>query len=239
MWYAMQVAKLSVPLAFNFLTFLSPDVYDTTVFYAFLGQYIKFTSLGQWFDWLFPTFILVPVCATLFNLYGKVKSCVGFGGVIDDDDDENESGYGTGSWREGRDLIERELQGHSSLGRIGGSSGDRSHVPNNPNNRTAPALRVPPEERQRTLGQPASSHAVDRQSRQEVDPENENFFEAFGHRVRNTMDTISPPKWFQNVGEGIKRPKWMGGNDEAESSRDGNDFTRWFAGGRQEGRVRL
>jgi hypothetical protein len=72
-----------------------------------------------------------------------------------------------------------------------------------------------------------------------VEPEDENFFEAFGHRVRNTMDTISPPKWFQNVGEGIKRPKWMGSSDEAGSSRSGNDFTRWFGGGRQEGRVRL
>jgi hypothetical protein len=240
MWYAMQVAKLSVPLAFNFLTFLSPDVYDKTVFYDFLGQYIKFTSLGEWFDWLFPTFILVPVCATLFNLYGKVKNCIGFGGVIDDDDEENESGYGTGSWREGRDLIERELQGHSSLGRLGASAANRSHVPNNPNNRTAPTLTVPPEERHRTLGQSTASRPrVDRQPRREVEPEDENFFEAFGHRVRNTMDTISPPKWFQNVGEGIKRPKWMGSSDEAGSSRSGNDFTRWFGGGRQEGRVRL
>jgi hypothetical protein len=240
MWYAMQVAKLSVPLAFNFLTFLSPDVYDTTVFYKFLGQYIKFTPLGLWFDWLFPTFILVPVCATLFNLYGKVKNCIGFGGVIDDDDEENETGYGTGSWREGRDLIERELQGHSSLGRLGASGGTRSHVPNNPNNRTAPTLTVPPEERYRTLGQStASQPGVDRQARQEVEPGDENFFEAFGHRVKNTIDTISPPKWFQNVGESIKRPKWVGGNDEAESSRSGSDFTRWFGGGRQEGRVRL
>jgi hypothetical protein len=240
MWYAMQVAKLSVPLAFNFLTFLAPEVYEPTVFYDFLGQYIKFTSLGAWIDWIFPTFILVPVSATLFNLYGKVKNCVGFGGVIDDDDEDNESGYGTGSWREGRNLIERELQGHSSLGRLGASAPARHHVPNNPNNRNAPALSVPPEERHRTLGQPTASRtSVDRQQRREMEPEDENFFEAFGHRVRNTVDTVRTPKWLQNVGEGIKRPKWMGGNDETAPGRSGPDFTRWFGGGRQEGRLRL
>jgi len=154
MWYAMQVAKLSVPLSFNFLTFLAPDIYEDTVFYNFLGQLIKLTQLGAWFDWLFPTFILVPVCATLFNLYGKVKSCIGYGGVIDDDDEEeNESGYGTGSWREGRDLIERELQGHSSLGSL---AADRHHVPNNPNNRAAPTVSVPAAQR-RALGQASAS----------------------------------------------------------------------------------
>jgi len=240
MWYAMQVAKLSVPLAFNFLTFLAPEVYTPTVFYDFLGQHIKFTPLGDWFDLLFPTFILFPVCATLFNLYGKVKNCIGFAGVIDDADEDNESGYGTGSWREGRDLIERELQGHSSLGRLWASAPDRRHVPNNPNNRNAPALSVNPEERHRTLGHgTASRPSLDHQQGREVEPEDENFFEAFGHRARNTMDTLQTPKWLQSVGEGIRRPKWMGGNDEGAPSRSGLDFTRWFGGGRSEGRVRL
>ncbi|KAH8658765.1 LMBR1-like membrane protein-domain-containing protein [Tricladium varicosporioides] len=244
MWYAMQVAKLSVPLSFNFMTFLLPETYTKTVFFDFLGHYIVLTPLGTWFDWLFPAFILIPVCATLFNLYGKVKNCVGFGGVIDDDDEENESGYGTGSWREGRDLIERELQGHSSLGRLGYSSSDhRSHVPNNPNNRLAPTVTVPPAERHRSLGSaPASTSrsSIDPQQRSQTEPEDENFFEAFGHRIKNTFDTVQTPKWLQNVGEGFKKPKWMGGDDEGDSSgssRGGNDITRWF--GRQEGRVRL
>jgi len=243
MWYAMQVAKLSVPLSFNFLTFVSPRVYVDTVFYQFLGKLIVLTPLGGWFDTLFPVFILLPVCATLFNLYGKVKRCVGFGGVIEDEeDDENEDGYGTGSWREGRDLIERELQGHSSLGRLGDTPVDRrSNVPNNPNNRIAPTITVPPAERHRSLGQPSTSRSiVDPQPRREVAPEDENFFEAFGHRVKNTVDTIQTPKWLQNVGEGIKKPKWMGGEDSSptQPSRSGSDFTSWF-GGRQDGRVRL
>lgn len=239
MWYALQVAKLSVPLSFNFLTFLSKDVYTETVFYHFLGKLINLTSLGEWFDYLFPTFIIVPVCATLFGLYGKVKTCFGYGGFIDDDDEEDESGYGTGSWREGRDLIERELQGHSSLGRLPAS--DRRTVPNNPNNRNAPAISVPPADR-RALGQASSSRPnLNTQQPATTTPEDENFFEAFGHRVKNTFDTVQTPKWLQNVGDGIKKPKWMGGDDDgAGPARSGSDFTSWFAGRQgQEGRVRL
>ncbi|KAE8448142.1 hypothetical protein EG329_009746 [Mollisiaceae sp. DMI_Dod_QoI] len=242
-WYALQVAKLSVPLSFNFLTFLSPDIYMDTVFYDFLGNFIRLTDLGTWFDWLFPCFILVPVCAAIFNLYGKVANCTGFGGVIDDDEEENESGYGTGSWREGRDLIERELQGHSSLGRLAQSSTDRrTQVPNNPNNRTAPSLSVPRAERASSPGQASTTRPVaNAQQLGPKDSEDENFFEAFGHRVRNTFDTMQTPKWFQNVGEGVKRPKWMGGNGDssnAEPGGGGDGFTKWF-GGSRDGRVRL
>ncbi|PBP28840.1 LMBR1 domain-containing protein [Diplocarpon rosae] len=237
MWYAMQVAKLSVPLAFNFLTFLAPDIYNETVFYQFLGKLIKLTPLGERFDWIFPTFILIPVCATLFNLYGKVKRCIGCSGVMDDDDDENESGYGTGNWREGRDLIEQELQGHSSLGNL---HADRPHLPNISNERASPNISLPPH--RRALGQvstPASRPGVEQQQRDTM-PEDESIFEAFGHRVKNTFDTVQTPKWLQDVGGGIKRPKWMGGDDaEGEPSQSGTDFFRWLAGRREEGRVRL
>jgi len=237
MWYAMQVAKLSVPLAFNFITFLDPDIYEPTVFFQFLGILINFSPFGAWFNWLFPAFILVPVCATLFGLYGKVSRCIGYsGGVMDDDEEDNEVGYGTGSWREGRDLIEREIQGGSSLGRLA----DRHHVPNNPNNRAAPTVSIPPE-RRRPLGQASASRpSVDPQQRAGRVPEDETFLEGFAHRVKNTFDTVQAPKWFKDVGEGIKKPKWMGGNEEEEPSRSGSDFTRWFGGSQsQEGRVRL
>ncbi|CAG8949447.1 hypothetical protein HYFRA_00005077 [Hymenoscyphus fraxineus] len=235
MWYAMQVAKLSVPLSFNFITFLLPDTYERTVFFKFLGKYVELTPLGTWFNLLFPTFVLIPVFATLFGLYGKVKNCVGFGGVIEDEDEENESGYGTGSWREGRDLIERELQGASSLGRLANNE-RRLHVPDNPNNRPAPILSVPAAER-RALGQSSSSRP---RASQSSEPEEENFFEAFGHRFKNTMDTVQTPKWLQNVGDGFKRPKWMGGDaEEREPSPSGGDISRWFGGSGSSGRVRL
>ncbi|RDW83360.1 hypothetical protein BP5796_04851 [Coleophoma crateriformis] len=239
-WYAMQVAKLSVPLSFNFLTFLAPDVYMDTVFYKFLGKLINLTPLGSWFDWLFPMFILFPVCATLFNLYGKTKRLIGMDGVIDDDEDENQSGYGTGSWREGRDLIERELHGHSSLPRLSNGNGAASRSATGtsaPSSRLAPTLSVPPaERRQAATSSPRPS--LDRQQRQAVAPEEENFLEAFGHRVKNTLDTVQTPRWLQNMGEGITRPKWMGGDGEGEPSRSDSSFTRLF-GGRQDGRVRL
>jgi hypothetical protein len=241
MWYAMQVAKLTVPLSYNFVTFLDDKIYKETVFFDFLGSLIEYSKLGTWFDDLFPILILVPVCATLFNLYGKVKSCIGYGGVIDDEDEENDTGYGTGTWREGRDLIERELQGGSSLARLPGT-GDRRSVPNNPNNRSAPSLSIPAAERARSIGQPSASASTPalrtrpEQQRQATEPEDENFFEGFAHRVKNTFDTVQTPKWLQ---EGLKRPKWMGGDEnEGRPSRSGSDFTSWF-GGRQEGRVRL
>ncbi|KLU83985.1 LMBR1 domain-containing protein [Magnaporthiopsis poae ATCC 64411] len=92
-WYASQVARLSVPLSYNFMTFLSPAVYKRTTFYDFLGKLINLTPLGAWFDYLFPVFIIVPVCATLFGLYGKVRRMFGFdvdflGGDGSDDEDE-------------------------------------------------------------------------------------------------------------------------------------------------------
>jgi len=212
------------------------------VFYHFLGKLVNFTDLGEWFNWLFPCFVLVPVCAAIFNLYGKVANCTGFGGVIEDDEDENESGYGTGSWREGRDLIERELQGYSSLGSLGHTATNRrTQVPNNPHNRAAPTLSVPPAERARSPAQASTTRSRTNPPPQiPNEPENENFFEAFSHRVRNTLDTMQTPQWFQNAGEGVKRPKWMGGGENAntESSGSGNGFMKWF-GGSRDGRVRL
>ncbi|CAK7228028.1 hypothetical protein SBRCBS47491_006765 [Sporothrix bragantina] len=119
-WYASQVARLSIPLSYNFMTFLSSSVYKKTVFFNFLGRLITFTRLGTWFDYLLPTFILFPVLATLFGLYGRVRRFFGYGPDLagsDDEDDDYEGGslrnYGTGSWREGRDLLERELNGTS------------------------------------------------------------------------------------------------------------------------------
>lgn len=230
MWYAMQVAKLSVPLAFNFLTFIGDDIVHDTVFYNFLGVLIKLTPLGTGFNNLFPVFILVPVFASLFNLYSKVGNCIGYSSVIDDDDEENESGYGTGSWREGRDLIERELQGHSSLP-FPTNLADRGTGSTAP--RAVPTLTVPPA---RSVAARTASPRPSADPQQRDTAEEENFFEAFGHRVRNTVDTMQTPSWL----EGIKRPKWMGGDgDSPPAARSGSGFTSLFGGRQGEGRVRL
>ncbi|OIW33479.1 LMBR1 domain-containing protein [Coniochaeta ligniaria NRRL 30616] len=256
-WYASQVARLSVPLSFNFITFLSPEVYTKTMFYHFLGAFIQGTTASTWFDYLFPVLILVPVLATLFGLYGRVRRLFGFGGFDalaagDDGDEETASrnAYGTGTWREGRDLIERELNGTSLRGRRAENAGllsGRSAVP---------VLSVPRVEGRASpspmrANRPAANTSARRVGatavREEV-PDDENFFEGIGHRFKNTIDTLDTPKWFQELGQGIKKPKWMGGGGEeaggsGSGSRPGlpgrasSDVRRWFGGG--EGRIRL
>lgn len=256
-WYASQVARLSVPLSFNFTTFLSPEVYTKTTFYHFLGSFITRTTASTWFDYLFPVLILLPVLATTFGLYGRVRRLFGFGGLDDfvagdegDEESATRNAYGTGTWREGRDLIERELNGTSLRGRRAENAGLLS------GGRSAPVLSIPRAEGRASpsparLTRPVANTSARRvgPAREEV-PEDENFFEGIGHRLKNTIDTIDTPKWFQELGQGIKKPKWMGGGDEAGGSGDGggsarpglqgrtsSDVRRWFGGG--DGRIRL
>ncbi|KAL2440987.1 hypothetical protein ABEF95_010360 [Exophiala dermatitidis] len=235
-WYSGQIAKLTVPLAYNFLTFLPRDIHQTSTFYNFLGRLINLTPLGTWFDYLFPMFILVPVCAALFNLYGKIKDILGFGILKDDDDDEtNPSGFGTGGWREGRDLIERDLHGNRST-----TLGLADPLENNlapregRGGRAAPTRWVPPSSAPGATGPGTTTNAGGggggggrtrgaNNNNNQLDPEDEeeNFFTLFGRRVKNTFDTIDTPKWMQGgsarTGPGpprFKRPRWMGGSDD-------------------------
>ncbi|KAI1818726.1 LMBR1-like membrane protein-domain-containing protein [Poronia punctata] len=243
-WYAGQVARLSVPLSYNFITFLSPKIYKKTVFYNLLGRYIDLTPLGDWFDNLFPVLILLPVLATLFGLYGKVKRFFGFGmDIVDDEEDQSSAGYGTGSWREGRQLIERELNGTSISRRLEEAASRTS------SSRTQPILTVPSGRAEGTrtpFATSPSDHGLATQStsrgRQRgaaadlEEPEDDNFFANLGHRFRNTMDTIDTPKWLQEIGDGLKKPKWMGGDDQGTSGGSGtndNDIRRWFGGDRR------
>ncbi|KAK6222366.1 hypothetical protein LQW54_001066 [Pestalotiopsis sp. IQ-011] len=212
-WYAGQVARLSVPLSYNFLTFLSFDIYEKTTFYKFLGSLINLTPLGTWFDYLFPIFVLVPVLATMFGLYGKAKRMFG----LDMDmggDDEDEAGFGSG-WRDGRALIERELNG-TSISRREALAGRGS--------RGAPVLSVPAarSERAQTPFATSPSYHDDpttragpssRSARADAPPDDDDFFASLGHRFKNTIDTIDTPKWLQELGDGIKKPKWFGGDD--------------------------
>lgn len=252
-WYSGQIAKLTVPLAYNFVTFLPRNVHEETTFYNFLGRLINLTPLGKGFDYFFPVFILIPICATLFNLYGRVKTIFGFG-IIEDDEEGNGSAFDGGGWREGRDLIERELNGTSRLGlsfRAGGtslSSPSGYHSPADASSqlRHAPrtsrgSLAVP------SLGDniPGNTKTGRGQARRLADAaqaaeEDENFFQGFAHRVRNTFDTMDRPEWLSDLG---KRPKWMGGvdgNRESSGRADsGRGLGRWFGGRPADGHVRL
>ena len=249
-WYSGQIAKLTVPLAYNFVTFLPEGIHKETTFYHFLGSLIDLTPLRQGFDYFFPMFILLPVCATLFNLYGRVKNIFNLG-LIEDDDDETPPGFGGGGWREGRELIERELNGRSRLGlttrREGlvsppasgystptGAGGRRSQLPSHTSAPTAALL------------EPTQSSAGERQAKRlaeatrAAEEEDENVFQGFAHRVRNTFDAVERPDWLSELG---RRPKWMGGADVSNESSDraesGRGMGKWFGGRPADGRVRL
>ena len=245
-WYAGQIAKLTVPLAYNFITFLPPDVHRKSTFYDFLGRLINLTPLGKGFDYFFPILILVPVCATLFHLYGRVQNVFGFG--ILGDDDDNPFGLGLGGWREGRELIERELHGASRLGLSGRIDGSSSPIASGRPNPTQSR----PQQSQAAARQssppsaPAQSKYAQRQAQRLADAttaaeeEDENFFQGFAHRVKNTIDSVERPEWMNELS---KKPKWMGGVDgNAENSGradSGRGMGRWFGGRPADGRVRL
>jgi hypothetical protein len=248
-WYAGQVARLSVPLSYNFITFLSPKIYKKTVFYNLLGRYIDLTPLGDWFDNLFPMLILLPVLATLFGLYGKVKRFFGFGvDIVDDEEDETTAGYGTGSWREGRQLIERELNGTSISRRLEeaasrGAQGRAQPILTVPSAR-AEGARTPfaTSPSQRGLASQSTSRRTPGGAELSEPEDDDNFFANLGHRFKNTIDTMDTPKWLQEIGDGFKKPKWMmgGGNDGAAASgsrstadNNSNDIRRWFGGDRR------
>lgn len=210
-FYASYAARLTVPLAYNFTGLLHPAVSKDTVFFTFLGKLINLTPLGEGFDGWFPMLILLPVAATGFGVYGWVKTTFGLGSVLaDDEDDEDE----LGGWREGRDLIEREILGGIARGGIrrydGGAVGP---------------------------GEPSSGHGVQvqrtgrtgpirlRDDREDGDDVSEGgIFGNFMHRVRNTVETLEAPGWMKDF-DTVQRPKWFG-------SRNGRSAGGGYGGGR-------
>lgn len=245
-WYAGQVAKLTIPLTYNFVTFLPPDVYRETTFYHFLGRLINLTPLGKNFDYFFPILILIPVCAALFNLYGRIKVIFGFG-FMEDEDDQVSVEYGTGEWREGRDLIERESNGASRLSLL--TDHERAAPPRASQSRSdldegsrytiedgINTSLLQPEETRVTGQQAQSSTAFP----QETVDEDENFFQGFMHRMRNTIDNTRTPDWLSDFG---KRPKWTSGttenNETNRRSESRSRVGRWFGGRSAEGRIWL
>lgn len=253
-WYSGQIAKLTVPLAYNFITFLPPSVHHETTFYSFLGRLINLTPLGKGFDYFFPILILVPVCATLLNLYGRVKSIFGFG-LFEEEDEENSSGSGTGGWREGRALIEQELNSTSRLGSITKARGSSSPLPSSlsfsfdtdsqashaPSLSRNPSIAATSNEQQSRLTGAEQQQAQRLAAATEAaEEEDENIFQGFAHRVRNTFENVERPEWLSELG---KRPKWMGkvdGNTESSDRPDaGKGIGRWFGGRPKDGQVRL
>ncbi|CAZ81157.1 unnamed protein product [Tuber melanosporum] len=217
-FYASYAARLTVPLAYNFTGLLDKDVLgDETVFYKFLGKLINLTPLGEGFDGYFPVLILLPVAATGFGFYGWVKGMFGISGDVMEDEDEDED-IGTGGWREGSDLIEREL-----LGASGSSTGIRNLLP-------AARVRSPvvgagasrTSREQPRLGRTGPIHLTD-SDEADAAPQ-EGFLGGFFHRVKNTLDTVETPGWIEGLKENVKKPKWMSGEGGSSS---GAPRPRW------------
>lgn len=240
-WYGLQVAKLTVPLAYNFVTFTPPTIYKDTSFHKFLGKYIVLTPLGEGFSSYFPIFILVPVLASIFGLYKRIKNICGFGDLLEDEEDSEENATGTGSWREGRALIDREIQ--STSGNALGLSSRVGAATSPPNERYTDT----PNPTSTSTGGPSTARtpARDRERRRpnliDDEEENGNFFTDFADRVKNTFDSSDFT---------FTRPAWLGGDDEdagtggsshpGGGSSDRNEGWRSLFGGRSdEGRVRL
>lgn len=228
-WYGLQVAKLTVPLSYNFLVLNDRMVWKGTQFHKFLGQLIDLSPLGKGFSAFFPIFVLVPVFATAFGLYGKVRNICGFGDLLEDEGEE-EGFAGTGSWREGRALIEREVGGQG--GNTLGLSQRANTSPPNERYTDGPSSSNP------TSSAPSSSRPS-RPSRRTIpdDDEDTNFFDTFATRWKNTFDSTE---------FNFKTPAWMGGEDErpargADRGERGNGggFLGLFGGRSEEGRVRL
>lgn len=243
-WYASQVAKLTVPLSYNFAEMTDQNVFKGTVFYNFLGKLIKLTPLGSGFTGWFPLFILVPVLANLFGLYGKIKRFTGFGDLVLDEEEEQNSGSaftGSGSWREGQALIERELNGARSsapAGALGLLSRDASPSPTTSARGSTDRSRPTPSASRRTLGD--VGEGASRVERRLVDAteaaataeeEEGGFFQDFVHRVKNTFETTDRPDWVERI-----TPRWMEGG---ESGRGTEGLGRFFGGRAREGTVRL
>ncbi|KAK3055659.1 hypothetical protein LTR09_003580 [Extremus antarcticus] len=244
-WYSLQVAKLTVPLSYNFITMLRADVYKETSFYKFLGQLINLTPLGKGFSAFFPIFLLLPVLATAFNLYGKAKNIFGFG-ILEDETEGNPSGFGTGGWREGKALIERELQSRSAGGAAVGllARGGSLDL-----ERQAGGTSTPPE-RARAQREALSSGHTQEANRQfnsitnqeePADDRARHFYQDFFERVGNTFDSVDRPEWVRSLGSGVSAPKWMQRDQGNEgSSGPASTLSRWFGGsGAGDGRLRI
>lgn len=240
-WYAGQVAKLTVPLSYNFVTMLDPSVREKTIFYQFLGTLVDLTPLGKGFSAFFPIVVLLPVLAATFGLYGRVQRGFGFGDLMDDEDAK--SGEYSG-WREGAVLIDRELKARGDADGVGLLSTPRASMDTSleAGTRRSAEYHAPYSDHPQgplVIDRAESARARARPALEPVDEE-ENFFERFGRRVKNTFDSTERPAFLDGITEGFKKPKWMGGDESSGSAgRSEGGGLGGFFGRVKDGQLRL
>ncbi|EGW33855.1 uncharacterized protein SPAPADRAFT_59220 [Spathaspora passalidarum NRRL Y-27907] len=91
-WYTMYIARLTIPLSYNFITlFISRE----SIFEKWFGESIHLTGLFNLLNNWTPRLVLIPVILAMFRVYDKVKKKLGFGDLYDswtlfDDDEEGD-----------------------------------------------------------------------------------------------------------------------------------------------------
>lgn len=89
-FYVSYIARLTIPLSYNFLTFFADR---DSVFEEWYGKSIHLTGLFNLINSWAPRLLLIPIVLTTFNVYDKVKQRLGlhsdlYGSWADFDDEE-------------------------------------------------------------------------------------------------------------------------------------------------------
>ena len=198
-FYSSYAARLTVPLAYNFVSFLpEEDVVKSSVFYGFMGRLINLSAISERFNDFFPVLVLIPVLVTLFNVVGRTKRALGFETEEEESDDE-ENVFEAAGWREGRDLIERELL----------AAGAADVFATRPGGSYGAAARRPVQQQQ----QRASRYRDEPEEEEDGGEGDEGPWGVFVHRVRNTFETVEAPRWWKDATRREEgRPRWMAGD---------------------------
>ena len=227
-WYSSQVAKLTIPLAYNFVTLLPFNNYSGIAFHHVLGHLINFTPLGARFSSLFPILVLLPVLATLFGLYGKIQRVFSFGAFSDIDSEGSKPEWNSAKLREGRALIERHnLEDRSNrlaLGSYEDLPRTNDYTISSTMTRSegvSPVIRLG--EARVSGDQGPYSDDADRSAT------DGNFFSEFTHRIKNSIDTADKPTWWANLEDTFRQsgPNSRSGGDVENGD---SSLTSWFGG---------
>ncbi|KAI5957150.1 hypothetical protein KGF54_000078 [Candida jiufengensis] len=92
-WYAMYIARMTIPLSYNFITLF---VSRKSIFEEWFGQSIHLTGLFNLLNNWIPRLILIPVLLAMFHVYDKLKRKLGIADLYDswilfDEDNENDN----------------------------------------------------------------------------------------------------------------------------------------------------
>lgn len=95
-FYASYIARMTIPLSYNFLTFFTKR---DSIFEDWYGKSIHLTGLFNLMNNWVPRLVLIPIVLTIFNVYDKLKKRLGLSsdlyGSWGDFDDEEQVENGT------------------------------------------------------------------------------------------------------------------------------------------------